>query len=367
MQFSRRTLLGAAIAAGFSSPALAFFNYRFRWAEFCEANLDASGRVIDASDERMITTSEGQSYALFFALVAGDRKAYARILSWTERNLCAGDITARLPAWLWGRLPRDRKHPEERWGVLDGNNATDADMWIAYSLMEAARLWGVPEYAQKASAILAMLSRLVRRIERLGPVLLPGASGFENAAGMRTVNPSYMPTFLLRRFADADPFWAPVAAACNRLLVRCSANGYAPDWATFNADGLHMLGEKDVGSFDAIRVYLWLGMLSRQDSSRDQLVRQFYPMVRRTQTQGYVPLKVNMATLAATGEGPIGFSACMLQLLTDVKWADLIRMKMRSTLMRPQTYYQNCLIMFAQGFDDGAFSFGVNGELRLRR
>ncbi|HBC69798.1 MAG TPA: endo-1,4-D-glucanase, partial [Sutterella sp.] len=64
MQFSRRTLLGAAVAAGISGPALAFFNYRFRWAEFCEANLDASGRVIDASDKRMITTSEGQSYAL---------------------------------------------------------------------------------------------------------------------------------------------------------------------------------------------------------------------------------------------------------------------------------------------------------------
>ncbi|MGL5105720.1 MAG: glycosyl hydrolase family 8, partial [Plesiomonas shigelloides] len=40
------------------------------WEAFKRNFIDPQGRVIDRSDTRLITTSEGQSYALFFALVA---------------------------------------------------------------------------------------------------------------------------------------------------------------------------------------------------------------------------------------------------------------------------------------------------------
>lgn len=364
---SRRALLCAAAVGAACGPVQAFFNYRFRWVEFCEANLDGTGRVIDASDERRITTSEGESYALFFSLVEGDRQAFARILSWTENNLCAGDIAQKLPAWLWGRLPEQKRDAMERWGVLDGNNATDADMWIAYCLLEAGRLWNSPEYTRKGRAVLALIKAQVRHVERLGDVLLPAAHGFERDRGVKIFNPSYLPTMVLRRFSEEDPYWGPVAAASNRLILRTAANGFSPDWAAFDADGLHVVGDKDVGGYDAIRVYLWLGMLNRRDPARALLERQFLPMVRLTQVLGHVPERVNMATLEASGEGPLGFSACMIQLLTDRRAADLVRKKMRTFSMKSDTYYQNCLIMFAQGFDDGAFSFDEKGALRLGR
>ncbi len=364
MLISRRTLIGTAVTAALCSRAHAFTSPRFRWEEFCQASLSPSGRVIDASDSRMITTSEGQSYALFFALVAADRTAFGKILDWTENNLCGGDIARRLPAWLWGRTAGTGKSPET-WGVLDANNATDADMWIAYSLLEAGRLWNRPELTDKGRAILEQLKALVRPVPQLGRLLLPAAQGFEKNGPVTVFNPSYLPTLLLRRFAREDPFWSPVASAANRLLVRTASNGFAPDWAEFDGHGLHVIRDKDVGSYDAIRVYLWLGMLSRQDPARELLVRQFYPMVRVTQEQGYPPEKVNMATLKFSGRPSVGFSACMLQLLTDVKCADYIRMQMHSARMQADTYYQNCLIMFAQGFDDGAFSFDANGALKL--
>ena len=56
------------------------------WQHYRERFLDASGRVIDhsAGDK---TTSEGQAYGMFFALVVNDRKSFDQMLRWTEDNL----------------------------------------------------------------------------------------------------------------------------------------------------------------------------------------------------------------------------------------------------------------------------------------
>ncbi|MGJ4748803.1 glycosyl hydrolase family 8, partial [Leptospira sp. SA-E8] len=53
------------------------------WEGFRERFMSADGRVIDKSVPQHQTTSEGQAYAMFFALVANDRDAFARLLRWT--------------------------------------------------------------------------------------------------------------------------------------------------------------------------------------------------------------------------------------------------------------------------------------------
>src|SRR5258707_15609965 len=105
------------------------------WKSYSAAFMDNQIRVID-HDAGDRTTSEGQAYAMFFALVANDRPRFDGLLRWTEINLASGDLTQHLPAWLWGR---DAK--TNQWGVLDANSASDADIWMAYSLVEAGRLW----------------------------------------------------------------------------------------------------------------------------------------------------------------------------------------------------------------------------------
>ena len=138
------------------------------WRGFAAEAVSDEGRLIDSSDARLITTSEGQSYGLFFALVDDDRELYEKLRRWTVDNLCAGDIGKNLPAWLWGRneesapktndLSRGAKAPApapvERWGVIDENNATDADLWIAYALLEAGRLWKADAYREEGLALL---------------------------------------------------------------------------------------------------------------------------------------------------------------------------------------------------------------------
>ncbi|VEA00321.1 endoglucanase [Salmonella enterica subsp. salamae] len=72
------------------------------WEQFKKDYISQQGRVIDPGDARKITTSEGQSYAMFFALAANDRPAFAQLFNWTQNNLAQGSLREHLPAWLWG-------------------------------------------------------------------------------------------------------------------------------------------------------------------------------------------------------------------------------------------------------------------------
>ena len=97
------------------SSACAFANASSDWPEwndFVGRFVQADGRVIDLTFERK-STSEGQSYALFFALVANQRAQFDTLLKWTSDNLAAGQLGDKLPAWLWGL--RD----DGSWGVKD--------------------------------------------------------------------------------------------------------------------------------------------------------------------------------------------------------------------------------------------------------
>ena len=184
----RKLILALVLAMGMSSPTWAAWSM---WDAFKAVGIE-NGRVIDYSDARAVTTSEGQSYAMFFALVDNDRETFEELLAWTENNLSGGDITKNFAAWLWGRDGND-------WTILDTNNAVDSDMWIAYCLLEAGRLWDRPDYIEKAHAMLELLKTQVREIDNLGKVLLPGRIGFEHD-GEYKLNPSYYHLFLLQRF-----------------------------------------------------------------------------------------------------------------------------------------------------------------------
>ena len=59
------------------------------WDEFRNDALD-NGRVVDKSDDRKVTTSEGQSYAMFFALVTNDQVTFD--------GLAAGDYIIEVAA-----------------------------------------------------------------------------------------------------------------------------------------------------------------------------------------------------------------------------------------------------------------------------
>ena len=131
------------------------------WEQFKNEYVSTEGRVVDPADSRKITTSEGQSYALFFALAANDRDAFGKLFQWTQNNLAAGDLRAHLPGWLWG------KKDDEQWTLLDSNSASDSDLWIAWALLEAGRLWQQPQYTETGKALLARIVAVANYYDEL--------------------------------------------------------------------------------------------------------------------------------------------------------------------------------------------------------
>jgi endoglucanase len=338
------------------------------WTAFSRRFIQSDGRVVDLTFDRK-STSEGQAYAMFMALVANQPEQFAVLLKWTSDNLAAGQLGERLPAWLWG-LGADGK-----WGVKDANSASDADLWIAYSLFEAARLWHAPHYAQTARQLLARISRReVARAGLSGTILLPGAVGFVLDQGRYRINPSYMPGFLFSELSEEDPqgAWQSIWRSYLRLAPQIFSAGIAPDNVVVDSNGkVSADSEREPSaSYDGIRVYLWAGMSG--PASAD-LVERLKPYAELTRELGVPPEKVNPLTAAAVKSeySPIGFSGALLPYLSAIgdkptlaRQLDRIRSAAAKAQQADSTnYYDQILILFGTGWLEGRYRFDEKGRL----
>lgn len=330
------------------------------WEQFKKDYISDGGRVIDPSDARKITTSEGQSYAMFFALAANDQKTFASLFSWTQNNLAQGNLNEHLPAWLWGK-----KTPDE-WTVLDSNSASDSDLWIAWSLLEAGRLWQQPNYTSTGKALLSRIAREeVVSVPGLGSMLLPGKVGFVDDAGWR-FNPSYFPPQLAHYFSQFGLPWTTLRETNLRLLLETAPKGFSPDWVRFDKkQGWELNPEKPlVGSYDAIRVYLWVGMMNDGDRQKARLLTKFKPMAMQTAKTGFPPEKMATVSGKATGDGPVGFSASLLPFLQSRDDQAVQRQRVADNPPGVDAYYSAVLTLFGQGWDQHRFRFTSRGELQ---
>lgn len=334
------------------------------WEIFARDALEG-GRIVNRAAENLSTTSEGQPYALFFALAAEDRKSFERIFRWTEENLCYGDCTKNLPAWLWGRsIGKDPKTgaATEIWGILDRNNAADSDLWIAYSLLEAGRLWKNAEYAKKGRELSELILSESFDISGLGRVIPPGAVGFR-VRGLTRQNPSYYPPFLLKRLEAENPAWREIRMGAMRTILRGSRSGFSADWADFDQSGTAHGVKAELGSWDAIRVYLWAGMTSADDPDAAVLKRALSPMIRTTDEAGVPPERVVGETLTLSSPGPDAFAACLLPWTRNTRTGAFARTLLAKNEISGYAYYKSVLTLFGLGYDRGIFAFDAEGRL----
>jgi endo-1,4-beta-D-glucanase Y len=341
------------------------------WNSFAQRFLSPDGRVIDLDAEDR-TTSEGQAYGMFFALVANDRERFDRMLAWTIDNLSRGDLGAGLPAWFWGGTR------EGKWAVLDSNAASDADLWLAYALLEAGRLWESDVY----SALAARLQRNIVTSEIVpapgfGVVLLPGPRGFVLGAGAYKLNPSYLMPQLVLRMARSFPDgpWAAVYEGIPRLWRSSQVRGFVPDWSVWSRSGFsrQLAGESGKASYDAIRVYLWAGMLHPATPRRDELLACAAGMLEHLRDADSPPEEVTSEGVLKESRAGVGFSAAVIPLLLSTAEQRALATQRRRLSQafdsqsglygRPAKYYDQCLALFSMGWTEDRFRFGPDGRL----
>lgn len=351
------------------------------WNDFATAFIQADGRVIDFSTPQQPSTSEGQSYAMFFALVANDKTRFEQLWRWSVNNLAGGDISARLPAWQWGL------RGDGTWGVIDNNSASDADLWFTYTLLEAARLWSKPEYAQDATHLMRHMEReVVVSLPGLGPTLLPGSQGFVLGHGLWRLNPSYSVIPQLRRLALADPDgpWNRVIDSSVRMLQATTPQGFAADWVAYQAQMDGQTGvfitdpvQGDTGSYDAIRVYLWAAMMPVEDPLRTTIMSRLHGMQTILATPKNTPEKIATLSGISSGKANFGLISALLPMAqanrrpaTYRELLDQVQSQLRlpqaqhssgTAQATPLTYYDWVLALFATGWAQRQFQFLPSG------
>ena len=362
-------------AAGLAAPAQNPPRAADLWQAYAGHFLSPDGRVIDPQGGDR-TTSEGQSYAMFFALVNKDRARFDQILAWTEQNLADNRLGEQLPAWEWG------KRKDGSWGKMDANSAADSDVWIAYDLLEAGRLWKEPKYTAIGKRMLPEIARReTATLSGFGPVLLPGEYGFHLKSSW-ILNPCYTPLFLLERLAKADPVgpWTGIARKQAELIEDSSPEGFTMDWVSYTpgigfAPSVESAVKSDgaVGSYDAIRVYLWAGMTSEDQPGRGKILKSLHGMSEYLKNHDAPPEKVNAMGQPLANEGPVGFSAAVLPFLSALSDSAAMARQMQriesqldektGLYGKVPTYYDQNLILFGMSWIEKQFRFSGSGDL----
>lgn len=337
------------------------------WEGFCQSFLQNDGRIVDHTGGGH-STSEGQAYALFFALLSGDRKRFEIILEWTKNNLAGGDLTARLMAWKWGQTHTGQ------WGVIDQNAASDADLWLAYTLFQAGRIWQDTRLTSMAHLVSERISNeLVVNVRGVGALLLPGKEGFHAKGDRYKLNPSYLPLFLLRALETEQPKgpWAALVRSTVSMLENTTPKGIVSDWVGASAkNGFFTLSGRDcIGSYDAIRVYLWLALTSRSEPNRAHLIKKLQGYGDLVAAKGLPPERLDACTGKTENTGPIAFSIAIMPFLQEVGAMSSFerqRLRLTATAGVPKVYYEQALALFSQLWLEERYDFGADGRLNIR-
>jgi endoglucanase len=261
------------------------------------------GRVV-RTDQGGDTVSEGQSYALLLAQVAGDEKTFARVWQWTKSHLMRGD------GLLAYRADAHR--------VQDSMPATDADLVTAWALSRAQGPGAAGYHAAGLRMANAVLAHETARGKATTLTAGPWATG-----NPITVNPSYFAFPAMDRLGGR---WHAVRARSLALVRDVTSGGrlLPPDWVRIDGNSARPTPAPDGKvpdvrySLDAQRTVIWLA--ASCDPGARRLAAGWWPTLSRTgrdaaialdphggvrvRTPHVLPLVATAAAAAAAGRAP---------------------------------------------------------------
>ena len=246
------------------------------WDAYSARFIDAQGRVFDPKGDQH-TTSEGQAYALFFALADNDRAHFDRVLTWTQVNLAAGDLNPSAA----GSGARTRTASGRR--SMPTPPPTPTSGWPT-RWSRPAGFGTIPSTRNLGREMMAQIAKHeVANLPGFGPMLMPGPDGFQHDTDLDAESQLSAGVCLSSGSAQIDPPARgsrsprniPTPAGAERAARLCHGLGGVCARRRLLSGGRAAAraeqGDATApgGSYDAIRVYLWAGMLDRRRPSAD--------------------------------------------------------------------------------------------------
>jgi endoglucanase len=226
---------------GASSEAAA----RAAATRFLDRYVEPDGRVV-RRDQGADTVSEGQAYAMLLSVAVGDRRRFASVWGWTQRNLERDD---GLLSWHWvgGR-------------VADPQPATDGDLDAARALLVAAERFDRPAYRRAGLRIGRGI--LARETTTVGRRLVLVAGPWARDRGVVNVSYHSPRAIAALRRESGDRRWGRLARSGLDIAraLQAHRSGLAPDWAVATPQGATPIGTpQEPGAqarygFDAVRL-----------------------------------------------------------------------------------------------------------------
>lgn len=302
------------------------------WTTFKKSFVDADGRVVDTGQAR-ISHSEGQGFAMLFAVHYGDRATFDQAWQWTQRNLQVRDDA--LLAWRW----------DPQRGVTDRNNATDGDLLVAWSLVRAADKWRQPEYAAAGKRIAQDIrTKLMRKVAH-GLVLVPGMEGFGPAEGL-TINLSYWVYPALAELGRADPApeWEELAKAGTTILKYSYFGRWRlpPDWLKLGERVTPGGPPPERFGYDAVRIPIYLLWGRKETDALMQPYRDFWGTFDGGRV---VPAWTNLKDDSIDSHGAQAGIRAVAQVVSDYP---RMRVDRLPALDSGQSYYSAVLLLLCK-------------------
>lgn len=219
------------------------------WSEYKKLYISKDGRVIDKVNSD-ITHSESIGYALYLALENRDFETFTKVRNWYHNNLKKNE--SGLISWKWG------KDKDGSWHVLDTNNASDGDLWIAYDNLLMYEITKSEIYKAEALKLMENIKKHLLVKEAGSVYLLPGKLGFESKDAIE-INLSYYLFFIFEKFFeyDNDSVWKELKQDGINLLykARFSSLELNPDWISLDKKTKEVqLSKNNSFGYDALRI-----------------------------------------------------------------------------------------------------------------
>ena len=251
------------------------------WSEYKERFIQNDGRVVDKKNGN-ITHSEAIGYTLYFAYRFNDKETFDKVYRWYKNNLKKNKYG--LVSWKWG----ERK--QHTWGIIDHNNATDGDMWIAYDLLLMGQKRGDKTLKSEAISLMEAIKKYLVITYGKKMFLLPGKKGFVKKTHI-ILNLSYYRFDIMEAFSAVDDKgpWKILSQDGEWLLCQAVFTPLKlhPDWIVLNKDLTIKPAMNRLFGYDAIRIPL--NIMQSKLSTKSTLLKNYRRYVNMMQ-EGSLPL-----------------------------------------------------------------------------